>query len=147
MSLKRRPEIRPPFSLNKSGISLHVWKCVDVKGRIHKINVLRIHFLLSQPQTFAKALEMHDFAGSQELDYIINIRVITEPENVIIGDSRFLLRRQIFRQIGNQITLYLHRCSAPWEAGCGNGVDTCGMIHKICVKTAGLQLLLGEIFG
>ena len=39
---------------------------------------------------------MDDLARTQKLDDIINIRIVTETQNVIIGDASLLFRCQIF---------------------------------------------------
>jgi len=40
---------------------------------------------------FTEPLEMNDFAFTEEFDDIIDIRVIAEPQDVVIGNSGFLL--------------------------------------------------------
>ena len=40
---------------------------------------------------FAKALEMHDFPGPEELDGIADIRVIGKAENIVVGNASLLL--------------------------------------------------------
>lgn len=62
-----------------------------VKRRVHEIQVLLIHLLLSQPQPFAKALEMHDFPRPQELDDVVDVRIVGQTQDVVIGDPGLLL--------------------------------------------------------
>lgn len=61
-----------------------------VKGRIHKIDVLFIEPVLRQPQPFSKSLEVDDLAGPQELDHIIDVRIIGKTQDVVIGDAGLL---------------------------------------------------------
>ena len=57
------------------------------------VNILLIQFFAKQLHRFAKALEVYDLALTEELDHIIYIRVIAEPEDVVIGDPCLLLWR------------------------------------------------------
>ena len=50
-------------------------------------------------------------AGPQELDDIVDIGVVAEPQNVIVGDAGFLLCRQVFRQVSDEVSLHA-------DAGC-----------------------------
>lgn len=47
-----------------------------IKGRVVKIDIFCIHLFLAQPHTFTEALEVHNFALSQESDYVIDIRIV-----------------------------------------------------------------------
>lgn len=40
---------------------------------------------------FAEALEMDDFPLAQEPDYVVDIRIITQAEDIIIGNAGLLL--------------------------------------------------------
>ena len=42
---------------------------------------------------------MDDLAGAQELDGVVHIRVIAEPEDVVVCEPRLLLGGQILRQM------------------------------------------------
>ena len=48
---------------------------------------------------------MHDFPGAQELDDIVDIRIVAEPQDVVVGDAGLLLCCQVLVQIGYNITL------------------------------------------
>ena len=37
-----------------------------------------------------EALEMNDLAGTQELNDVVHVRVVAEPQNVVVGNTRFL---------------------------------------------------------
>ena len=47
-----------------------------------------------------KPLEMDDFTFPQELDWVANIGVVDESENVVVGDSRLLLCGEVLVKIG-----------------------------------------------
>ena len=92
-------------------------------------------------QRLAKALEVDDLPGSQELDDVIHIRVIREPQNVVIGNTGFLFCGQILRQICNYIALHCHRCGVPGKAGGCCGINAGGVIYKVGVKSRCLDVL------
>lgn len=62
-----------------------------VEGRVDEVDILLAHAILRKPQPLAEALEMHDFPGAQELDDIVDIRVVAEPQDVVVGDAGLLL--------------------------------------------------------
>ena len=62
-----------------------------VKGRVDQIDVFLVHPVLRQPQSLAEALEVDDFPGPQELDDIIDIRIIAQTKDVIVCRAGLLL--------------------------------------------------------
>ena len=74
-----------------------------VKAGVDIVNVLLIHALLCQPQALTEALEMNDLAGTQELNDVVHVRVVAEPQNVVVGNTRFLFSGQILRQVGDHV--------------------------------------------
>lgn len=62
-----------------------------VEGRVKEVDVLLIHAILGQAQTFSEPLKMHDLAGPQELDDIVDVGVIRQPQDVVIGYTGLLL--------------------------------------------------------
>ena len=62
-----------------------------VEGRVDKIDILLAHAVLRKPQSLAEALEMHDLPGPQELDDIVDVRVVGQAQDVVIGDPGLLL--------------------------------------------------------
>ena len=64
-----------------------VYAVFGVKGVI----VFLIELLLSAPEGFAKALKMHDLALAEESDDVIDVGIVREAEDVIVGDARLLL--------------------------------------------------------
>ena len=118
-----------------------------IKGRIEKIYVLLVHFVLGNLQALAKALEVDDLTFPQETDDIVYIGIIAEPQDVIIGDTGFLLCCKVFRQIADHIALDCHGCCIVRPAGSCGGIDTCGVIDEIGIETCGFDLILAEIAG
>lgn len=103
------------------------------------------HSVSSCTLRFAEALEMDDLPCPQELDGVIYIRVIAEPQDVIISQASLLLGGQIFRQVGNHVAGRGYRPRRPRKAGCSGGVDACCVIHKIGVKACGSDVLVRQI--
>ena len=64
----------------------------DVNGRIHAVYVLLVQLLPELFDGLAEALEMDDFPFPEETDHVIDIGVVTEPQDVVIGHPCLLLR-------------------------------------------------------
>lgn len=62
-----------------------------VERGIHEIEVLLIHLFLGKAQPLAKALEVYQLALAQELDHIVHIRIVRQTQDVVVGNTRFLL--------------------------------------------------------
>ena len=52
---------------------------------------------------------------------------------------------KILCQVCHGITLYRHAGSIPWASGCGSGIHTDGVVHKIGRETGILVLAVIEI--
>ena len=65
--------------------------CLLIEGRIDEVEILLVHLLLGQAQALAEALEMHDLPGPQELDDVVDVRVVGQAQDVVIGDPGLLL--------------------------------------------------------
>lgn len=65
--------------------------CLQINCGIHTINITLIQLFTEQLDCLAKALEVNNFPLTQEFDYIIHIRIIGKPENIIISGSGLLL--------------------------------------------------------
>ena len=62
-----------------------------VKGRIEIVDILFVQFVFGQAQSLAEALEVDDLPLPQEADHVVHIRVITETQDIVIGEAGFLL--------------------------------------------------------
>ena len=58
-----------------------------VKGWVHKIYVLFVQPVFGQAQTFAEALEVDDLPGTQELDGIVDVRIIGQAQNLSLSGT------------------------------------------------------------
>ena len=84
-----------------------------VEGRVKEVDVLLIHAILGQAQPFSEPMKMHDLAGPQELDDVVGIGVVAEPQKGIVRDAGFLLRRQVFRQVSDEVSLHAYAGRIP----------------------------------
>ena len=63
-----------------SGADRDIRPCIlQIDRWVHIVDILLIQLLAQQLHRFAKALEVIDLPLTQELDYVINIRIIAEP--------------------------------------------------------------------
>ena len=90
---------------------------------------------------------MDDFPLPQEADHVVDVRVVGQAEDVVVGEAGFLLRRQILRQVGDDIARDLHSRGGPGIAGGKLGKDACGVIHEVGVKACGFDLAVAQIAG
>lgn len=96
---------------------------------------------------FTEPLEVDDFPLPQEADHVVDVRVVGQAEDVVVGEAGFLLRRQILRQVGDDIARDLHSRGGPGIAGGKLGKDACGVIHEVGVKACGFDLAVAQIAG
>lgn len=63
-----------------------------VKGRIILIEIAFLaEGILRDSHRLGKALVVYDFPRAQELDHIVDIRVVAQTEDVVVRDARLLL--------------------------------------------------------
>ena len=118
-----------------------------VKGRIHEVDILLIHFFSGKLKSFSKTLEMDHLPLAQEADHIVDIRIIRQPQNIFIRDTGFLLCCHVLGQIGNNIALNRQRSSGEGKTAGRCWVDPGCPVNEICVKTCGFNLFLCQIPG
>ena len=95
----------------------------------------------------AKALEMYDLTLAQKADRIENIRVIDQTQDIVVGHAGLLFCCQILHQIADDIAGGLQRrCRERNAAGCLR-IDTGGVVDKVGIQTALLDLIDGQIAG
>ena len=64
---------------------------LHIEFRIDCVEVFGVKVILNDSQPFAEALIVHDFALTQEADWVQDIRVVAETDDVIVGRAGFLL--------------------------------------------------------
>ena len=80
------------FRHAESEVHLHLaFFYLLVQCRVHIVHVLLIQTLTQTLDRLTETLEMHDLTRPQELDDIVDIRIVREPQDVVIGASGLLL--------------------------------------------------------
>jgi len=90
---------------------------------------------------------VNHFSLAEEADDIVDIGIIGQTEDIVIGDAGFLLRGKILRQVGDHIAFHLNAGGTPWEAGSGSGINPGGVIDEIGGKIRHTDVLVGEVAG
>lgn len=62
-----------------------------VKFGIERIKVAFVELVGQQPQVFAEALIVHDLTFAQKADRVLHVRVVRQPQDIVVGGARFLL--------------------------------------------------------
>ena len=70
---------------------------LHIDSRIHAVYIFLIQLFSEQLHSLAKTLEVYDLPLPEEFDHIVYIRVIGEPEDIIISDSCLLLCCELIR--------------------------------------------------
>ena len=61
--------------------------------------------VLKPSHSFAKALEVDDLALTKEFDGVVNVGVIREAEDVIVGYARLLLGGKVLYEVAIRVPL------------------------------------------
>ena len=107
---------------------------LHINGRVHIVHVLLVELFPKELNRFTKSLEVDDLPLPQELDSVVDIGVITKPEDIVVSGPGFLFRSQILRKIRNGISCDLDGSGRPWCTGGGSGVDAGGVVYEIGSK-------------
>lgn len=68
---------------------------LKIHGRIHAVNIAPIQLLPQKLHRLSEALEVNNLPFPEELDHIVYIRIIAEPQDVVICDPGLLLWERI----------------------------------------------------
>ena len=82
-----------------------------------------------------EALEMHHLALAKEFNYLVDIGIVRHTENIVIGRSRLLLRRQVLNQIGYRVGFGLQIRRRERNARSICGIDRVAVIDIIRART------------
>ena len=93
----------------------------------------------------AEALEVYDFPRAEEANRVIYVRVVRQPEDVVVSRARLLFRREVFRQVGDEVALDLHRRRAPRESRRRSRVYARGVVYEVRVKSGLLDLVFRQV--
>ena len=70
---------------------LLLFETAGVKARVKGVEILAVEPVGQQPQVLAEPLIVNDFARTQKADRVLDVVVVGEPENIIVGGAGFLL--------------------------------------------------------
>ena len=87
---------------------------------------------------------MDDLSGTEIFYRLTNIGVINKTKNVVIGHAGFLLCCKVFVEIAEKVALGADIFHIEGDARGGNGVDTCGVVNEIGIKSRCLDLFTGH---
>ena len=96
---------------------------------------------------FGEALIVDDLALAEEFKGIADVGIVDQAKEVIIGHARLLLGGEVLVEIGDHIALDADILGIKGNARGGLGIDACGMVDKIGLKSRSADLLLGEVTG
>ena len=71
------------------------WFLLQIKRWIHTVDVSGIQFLTQKFNCLTKTLEVYHFTFPEEFDNIIDIRIVTQPKDIVIGCASLLLWERI----------------------------------------------------
>ena len=97
--------------------------------------------LLGSSEGIRKPLIMHDLALAKVLDGILDIGIVHQFQDIIVGGARLLLGRHILDEIGNRIALGLQIRRREGDASRRGGINTDRMIDKISIKALADDLI------
>ena len=66
-------------------------EALQIEGRVGGVNIALVQLFPEQLGSLPEALEVDDLPLPQELDHVVHIRVIGQPQDVVIGYPCFLL--------------------------------------------------------
>lgn len=66
-------------------------RALQIDSGIHAVDIPLVQLPPEHFHGFSESLEMDDLPLPEELDDIVHIRIIAEPQNVVVGDPRLLL--------------------------------------------------------
>ena len=65
--------------------------CLFVKARIYRVEILRVHAVLSKTEGIGEPLIMNDLALAEIFYGVANVGIIHKSQDIIVGHARFLL--------------------------------------------------------
>ena len=68
---------------------------LQIDGRIHGVDIALIQLPAQQVDGLAEPLEMNDLPFPEEFDDVVDVGIVAEPEDVVIGDPGLLLWERI----------------------------------------------------
>jgi len=119
----------------------------DIECGVECVVVFTVEMILRDAERFTEALEVDNFALSQEFDRVADVRVIDQAEQVIIGLARLLLCRKVFEQVCQRIAGGLDHCRSPRNTARRLRVYARGVVNKVYVKPALFDFFHAQVAG
>lgn len=116
-----------------------------VERRVAGIKILSVQIVNDDLQTFAESLIMNDFPLSQKPDGVLDIGIIDEAQNIVVGGPGFLLCCHVFMKIGDGIAFHGKFRGVEGVARGIYGIDADGVVDEVFIETAFFDFVDGEI--
>ena len=95
----------------------------------------------------AKPLEMYNFSCTQKLDWFPDVRIIHQSQDIVVGDTCFLLCCKVFYQVTDNIAGRLKGGCGKRNTGCSLRIDAGCVIDKVSFHSAFLDFFHAQSFG
>ncbi len=109
---------------------------VLVKCRIAGVKIPGVQIVLCYAQSFAESLKMNNFPFSQELYRITYIRIVSKPEDIVVGCTCLLLCCHVLSKVSYYIAFALKICRCKGNSRCCNRIYRSSVVYEIGVKAA-----------
>ena len=88
---------------------------------------------------------MHDLTRPQEFNGIVDVRIIGQPQDIVVGHAGLLLGGKVFGEVGDGVARDLHGGGRPRIAGRKLREYACRMIDKVGIEAGFLDLVDREV--
>ena len=127
-------------------ILLHPSSAAFIEGWVAGVEVFGVEVILRDAEGIGKALIMHDLALAEEFDHVVDVGVVRQTQDIVVGRARLLLGGEVLVEIGEDIALDADVFHIKRHARCGDGVRAGGVIYEIRCEGSSVDLLKREIF-
>ena len=127
--------------------SLHPSSAAFIEGWVADVEVFGVKVILRDAEGIAEALIMHDLALAEEFDHVVDVGVVRQTQDIVIGRARLLLSGEVLIKISEDIALDADVFHIKRHSRCGDGIRAGGMIYEIRREGSSVDLLKREIFG
>ena len=129
--------------LHLSHLVLAGWR-LHIEGRIERIEIPAVQFLLGDTQQFTESLIMNNFPFPQEFNGFTDIIILDNTQDIVIGAPGFLLCGHILMKVRNYVSLGLELTSIKRNPSCCLGPDTGGVIDIVRSEALFYQLVCSQ---
>ena len=90
---------------------------------------------------------VHYFTLTEEANGVLDVGIVDESEDVVVGYAGLLLSRQVFVEVGDGVALDADIFHIEGNARGGNGVHANRVVNEIVGKGGVFDFVLGKICG